>query len=75
MLKRSDADSIRDLKDALRSGVEAMKDPDTEARVEAYFRENPNCSRDMVHVAAIASRFKQEKAETETQKSGRSIRV
>jgi hypothetical protein len=63
------------LKDALRSGVEAMKDADIEARVEAYFRENPDYSRDMVHVAAIASRFQQEKGGMKLQEPKQSIRV
>ena len=48
-------------KEALGAGVEALNDPDIEARVEAYFRENPTYSRDAVHVAAVACRFKKEK--------------
>jgi hypothetical protein len=75
MLKRSDADSIRNLKDALRSGVKAMKDADIESRVEAYFRENPDYSRDMVHVAALARRFQQEKAGMKAQEPKQSIRL
>lgn len=48
------------LKEALGTGVEALNDPDIEARVEAYFRENPSFSRDAVHVAAVACQFKKE---------------
>ena len=48
------------LKEALGAGVEALKDPEIEKRVEAYFRENPGFSRDAVHVAAVACQFKQE---------------
>ncbi|HWC58712.1 MAG TPA: hypothetical protein VHC44_03390 [Verrucomicrobiae bacterium] len=47
--------------EALGEGVEALKDPEIEAKVKAYFRENPDYSRDAVHVAAIACRFKKEK--------------
>ena len=49
------------LKEALGSGVEALNDPEIEAKVEAYLRENPSFSRDAVHVAAIACQFKREK--------------
>ena len=49
------------LKEALGAGVEALNDPEIETKVEAYFRENPSFSRDAVHVAAIACRFKKEK--------------
>ena len=48
------------LKDALGAGVEALNDPEIERKVEAYFRENPSFSRDAVHVAAVACRFKKE---------------
>ena len=48
------------LKEALGAGVEALNDPEIEKRVEAYFRNNPNFSRDAVHVAAVACRFKKE---------------
>lgn len=48
------------LKEALGAGVEALNDPEIEKRVEAYFRDNPSFSRDAVHVAAIACRFKKE---------------
>ncbi len=49
------------LKEALGAGVEALNDPEIEMKVEAYFRENPSFSRDAVHVAAAACRFKKEK--------------
>ncbi len=49
------------LKEALGAGVEALNDPEIETKVEAYFCENPSFSRDAVHVAAIACRFKKEK--------------
>jgi hypothetical protein len=45
------------------AGVAALNDPEIEARVEAYFRDNPGYSRDAVHVAAIACRFKKEQVE------------
>ena len=48
------------LKEALGAGVAALNDPEIEKRVEAYFRNNPNFSRDAVHVAAVACRFKKE---------------
>ena len=50
----------RKLKEAFGEGVEALNDPEIERRVEAYFRENPSFSRDAVHVAAVACRFKKE---------------
>ncbi|HWC58622.1 MAG TPA: hypothetical protein VHC44_02935 [Verrucomicrobiae bacterium] len=49
------------LKEALGEGVEALKDPEIEAKVQTYFSENPDYSRDAAHVAAIACRFKKEK--------------
>jgi hypothetical protein len=49
------------LKEALGAGVEALNDPDIKARVEAYFCENSTYSRDAVHVAAVACRFKKKK--------------
>ncbi|MEO6788121.1 MAG: hypothetical protein ABI318_18505 [Chthoniobacteraceae bacterium] len=48
------------LREALGAGVEALNDPEIERKVEAYFRENPSYSRDAVHVAAVACRFKKE---------------
>ena len=50
----------RKLKEALGAGVAALDDPEIERKVEAYFRENPSFSRDAVHVAAVACRFKKE---------------
>lgn len=47
---------------SLRKGVDAMSDPAVEELVLAYFRENPNYSRDMVHVAAVACRVREELA-------------
>ena len=58
------------LKEALGAGVEALNDPEIEMKVEAYFRENPSFSRDAVHVAAIACRFKKEKI-TASHRQGR----
>ena len=56
------ADFYRDkLREALGAGVEALNDPDIEAKVESYFRDNPGYSRDAVHVAAVACRFKRGK--------------
>ena len=57
------------LKVALGAGVEALNDPEIETKVEAYFRENPGFSRDAVHVAAVACRFKKEKI-TASQRHG-----
>ncbi len=51
----------RKLKEALGAGVEALNDPEIERKVEDYFRENPGFSRDAVHVAAVACRFKKER--------------
>ena len=51
------------LVEALGAGVEALNNPEIEAKVQAYFRENPGYSRDAVHVAAIACRFKKELVE------------
>lgn len=48
------------LREALGAGVAALNDPEIEAKVETYFRENPTFSRDAVHVAAVACRFKKE---------------
>lgn len=39
-----------------------MADPEIEARVTEYFLQNPNFSRDAVHVAAVACRFREEAA-------------
>lgn len=47
---------------ALRGGVEAMNDPAVESQVEDYFLKNPSASRDMVHVAAVACRVRDELA-------------
>ena len=55
------------LKEALGEGVEALNDPEIEAKVEAYFRGNPSFSRDAVHVAAVACQFKREKVIAEHQ--------
>ena len=75
MLRRSDANSFVDLKRALRSGVEAIKDPEIRAVVEAYFRDNPTYSQDLIHVAAIAARFQQEKAAAKAGEQRHFIRV
>ena len=58
------------LKEALGAGVEALNDPEIKKRVEAYFRDNPSFSRDAVHVAAIACRFKKEKITASHRQSG-----
>lgn len=66
-MKRKPSDKLSDdfyrqkLKEALGDGVEALKDADIEAKVRDYFERNPGYSRDAVHVAAIACRFKKEK--------------
>ena len=58
------------LKEALGAGVDALNDPEIEMRVEAYFRDNPGFSRDAVHVAAIACRFKKEKITASHRRDG-----
>ena len=65
--RRSEPDWTRSLKQALRAGVEAMHDPEIAEQVEQYFRDNPNYSRDAVHVAAIACRCVLERGEAKTQ--------
>ena len=57
--RRSESDWTRSLKQALRAGVEAMHDQ--------YFRDNPNYSRDAVHVAAIACRCVLERGEAKAE--------
>lgn len=54
------ADYRRKLREALGAGVEALMDLETQERVEDYFRENPRLSRDSIHVATVACRFKKE---------------
>ena len=51
------------LVEALRSGVNAMADPEIEKRVADYFIKNPSYSRDAIHVAAVACRIRDELAE------------
>ena len=46
----------------IQRGVEALRDPEVERRVREYFEQNPNYSRDMIHVAAIAVSFHSAKA-------------
>lgn len=53
-------DDFGKLREALGAGVAAMRDPAIEEKVEAYFRDNPNFSRDVIHVAAVATRFQRE---------------
>ena len=60
--KNKDTDDRALLREALRAGVHALMDTEIETRVSAYFDQNPNYSRDAVHVAAIACRFQAEKA-------------
>ena len=62
------------LREALRAGVRAMADTEVEARVREYFLQNPNYSRDAVHVAAVACRFQAEKASVPVPR-GKSIRT
>ena len=57
-----EADDRALLREALRAGVHALADTEIETRVREYFLQNPNYSRDAVHVAAIACRFQTEKA-------------
>jgi len=51
----------QEVKEALVDGVQAMADPDIAKKVNAYFRDNPGCNRDAVHVAAVACQFRREK--------------
>jgi hypothetical protein len=48
--RRSEPDWTHSLKQALRAGVEAMHDPEIAEQVEQHFRDNPNYTRDAVHV-------------------------
>lgn len=52
------------LRDALGTGSKAMDDPTVEAAVEAYFAKNPGCSRDPIHVAAVACHFASRQQQT-----------
>jgi hypothetical protein len=65
MIRRSHTscanDDFQKLRAALRGGMTALADPNVEARVCKYFEDNPNFSRDAVHVAAIACRFATER--------------
>jgi hypothetical protein len=74
--RRSEPDWTHSLKQALRAGVEAMHDPEIAEQVEQHFRDNPNYSRDAVHVAAIACRCVLERGEatTENLKVARGVR-
>ncbi len=69
MIRRTSNESGRDergqLCEALRGGVEAMNDPAVEARVKEYFLKNPTFSLDMIHVAAVACRVRDELTEAE----------
>jgi hypothetical protein len=54
----SDAnDDFQKLCAALRTALTALAEPNVETRVREYFVDNPNYSRDAVHVAAIACHF------------------
>ena len=63
------------LVEAFGAGVEALNNPEIEAKVQAYFRDNPNYSRDAVHVAAIACRFKKELVEAKAAQQGQTPAV
>ncbi len=57
-------DSITTLLDCLREGVVALQDAQIEAEVRGYFERHPNYSRysrDLIHIAAVASRFQSDK--------------
>lgn len=54
-------DSITTLLDCLSEGVVALQDPQIEAEVRGYFERHPNYSRDLIHIAAVASRFQSDK--------------
>ena len=51
-------DPLAELMSHLRAGVAAMENPVIEAEVEAYFARHPQYSRDLIHVAAVACRFR-----------------
>jgi hypothetical protein len=51
----------------LRRGVEALEDPQIEAKVREYFERHPNYSCDLIHVAAIACSFQAAKERVTTQ--------
>lgn len=69
MIRRShtsdENDDFQKLRTALRAGMSALADPKVETQVRKYFEDNPNFSRDAVHVAAIASRFATERVSTD----------
>lgn len=58
------ADAAAQLLESLREGVEALRDSEVEAKVHHYFEAHPAYSRDLIHVAAVATRFQSEKART-----------
>lgn len=59
----ADSDPARALVQSIRLGTEAIKDPEIEAKVRHYFEAHPAYSRDLIHVAAVATRFQSEKAQ------------
>ena len=61
ILTTHDSNNGAILRDALRAGLTALKDPQVEARVREYFEKNPGYNRDAVHVAAITCRFAAER--------------
>lgn len=50
-------EAVSELLASLRKGVEAVKDPEIEAKVREYFERHPNYSCDLIHVAAVACGF------------------
>src|SRR5436189_6344333 len=54
-------ENVAKLRDALDGAVKALQDPEIEARVREYFETNPSFSRDALHVAAVACRFRSQK--------------
>lgn len=52
---------MAELLERIRRGVAALRDPEVERKVREYFERNPNFSRDMIHVAAIAVSFQSRK--------------
>jgi hypothetical protein len=65
MTSRNEAVSER--LQSLRQGVEALKDPQIEAKVREYFERHPNYSCDLIHVAAVACGFQAAKVRNSVQ--------
>jgi hypothetical protein len=60
-------EAVSELLQSLRQGVEALKDPQSEATVGEYFERHPNYNCDLIHVAAVACGFQAAKERNSVQ--------